>query len=241
MTPLTTREELLAALPGDWLLRQLANRWAAAEPAYALDGAVLMHHLWGHEPEPVVVGEPAGAATLTRAYWRAHGERPVSLPRAAGERLVAEDRVPEHEGWAFRWTTTAPETGEGAGWLDADDEVAEVLAKGFPDASMPAGHPDVRRWAGLRRDGRLVAVAADATQTAGLGFVASIATHPDARGTGAGLAVTAWITAALVAEHGRCGLWHMAHNTVAAAIYTRLGYRDDHPMAVVGQDPAPGR
>ena len=77
------------------------------------------------------------------------------------------------------------------------------------------------------------ACAADATLDERVGFLASIATHPDDRGTGAGAAVTAWSTAELVREHGACGLWLMAGNAVAAALYTRLGFHDEHPMAVL--------
>lgn len=227
---LTTREDLLGALP-DPLLEQLTNRWASGEPAYTHSGAVFLHHLWGDGPEPVVVGDPESAAALARAH--ADG-RAVSVPRAAGALLVAEDGWTEHEGWAYRLATVPPRLPvTGAEWVAGEDEVREVLEKGFPDASMPVGHPDVRRWAGIRRNGALVAVAADATGRDGLGFLASIATHPDARGTGAGTAVTAFATVALIEAEGRCGLWHMGHNAVAAALYTRLGYSDDHQMTVV--------
>lgn len=228
----TDPRDLLAALPGDLLLRQLANRWDPSLPAYALGGAVSMFHLWGDEPEIVVVGDPGDAYDLAR--FVAPSLRPwLSLPAGAGRRLVAEGWS-EEEGWAFRWTTEAPPVPGDAVWLHDDDEVRALLDVAFPHASMPVGHPDVRRWAGVRRDGRLVAVAADATQTEGLGFLASIATLPEARGTGAGTAVTAFATAELVREHGACGLWHMAANPSAIAVYDRLGYRDDHHMAVVG-------
>lgn len=225
----------------DPLLRQLANRWAESEPVHQLGDALALYHLWGGPPELVIVGDPDDAVELVRAL---RPPRVVSLPRRAAERLVAEDGYAAHEGWAYRWTDAEPLLpADGVGWLTDDDdaEVSEVLTRGFPDASMPVGHPDVRRWAGLRRDGRLVAVAADATQAEGLGFLASIATDPAARGTGAGTAVTAWSTRELVREHGRCGLWHMEGNVVAAALYTRLGYRDEHPMGVVVQERAPGR
>lgn len=232
MRPLTTREDLYAALPGDWLLRQIASRWAEDLPAYALGGAVVLHHRFG-DGDAVVLGDPDDAVALVDAYEAAHGPQRFSVPATAAGRL--EDRYEHEVGWAFRWTETAPTLpADGAEWRGPDDdEVRNVLTLGFPDASMPVGHPDVRRWAGLRRDGRLVAIAADASITEGLGFLASITTLPEARGTGAGAAVTAWATARLVEEHGRCGLWLMADNVVAAALYTRLGYADDHRMAVL--------
>ena len=239
--PLTTRDDLLAALPDDPLLLQLLVRWAADEPAYALGGAVGLFHAWGDEADLVVVGDPDDAYDLAVGFHERHPDRrfAMSAPRAAGERLVKEHGLVEHEGWAYRWTATAPTPPvSDVGWLPAEaaDEVRDVLTAGFPDASMPVGHPAVRRWAGLRRAGRLVAVAADATGVAGLGFLASIAGLPEVRGTGAGAAVTAWATAELVREEGRCGLWHMGDNLVAAALYTRLGFADDHRMAGVGPD-----
>lgn len=233
------RDALLAALPGDLLLLQLSALWRENLTWHAGDGAVAMQHLFSGEPDWAVLGDPGGAYALVRdlpldAY--------VSVPRATGDRLVAEGWS-EREGWAFRATHVPPGLPvEGAAWLppEADDEVRELLAEGFPDASLQVGDEHVRRWAGVRRGGRLVAVAADATVAEGLGFLASIATRPDARGTGAGAAVTAWATAELVREHGACGLWHMAENHVASGLYARLGYSDDHRMAVVSPRTPPG-
>ncbi|HEX8003976.1 MAG TPA: GNAT family N-acetyltransferase [Mycobacteriales bacterium] len=238
--PVAAPAALLAALPGDLLLAQLAAVWRDGLSWSARDGAVALQHLFGDEPEWCVVGDPGGAYHLAcDLAGELPAARDVSVPRVTGTRLLAEGWT-EREGWAFRATRVPPGLPvEGVAWLppEADGEVRELLAVAFPDASLPVGHPNVRRWAGLRRDGRLVAVAADATVAEGLGFLASIATAPDVRGTGAGAAVTAWATAELVREHGACGLWHMAGNAVASGLYARLGYSDDHRMAVVA---APG-
>ena len=232
-------DELYEALPGDLLVRQIAVRWAEHLPAYAYGRAVGLFHAWDDNPDLVVMGDPDDALVLARAFRAELPDRTqhLSLPRVAGERLAREEGLPVREGWAFRWTATPPVLPvTGAEWLPpaADDEVRGVLTAGFPDASMPVGHPSVRRWAGLRRDGALVAVAADTTGVPGLGFLASITTLPEARGTGAGAAVTAWATAELVQEEGVCALWLMAGNHVAAALYTRLGYADEHQMASIG-------
>jgi GNAT superfamily N-acetyltransferase len=228
---------LAAAAERDLLVRQLAARRATGLPVYGYGAAVALSHLFGDEPELVVTGPAGDAAVLVRAVMPVDS---LSLPRGAAP-LVAELGLHEVEGWAFRWTDTEPPLAGDAEWLptNAEDEVRDLLASGFPDAALPVGHPDVRRWAGVRRNGRLVAVAADATIAEGLGFLASIATRPDARGTGAGAAVSAWATAALVRAEGACGLWHMAGNVPAAALYTRLGYRDEHPMAVLRTPGAP--
>lgn len=239
MIPLTSPADVRATLPGSLLLRQIAAKQALDHPAYALGGAVGLYHAFGPEPDLVVLGDPDDAAELTRKIRAEHPELDgwASVPEAAGRRLVAEHGLARMDGWAFRWTGSPPPLPvTGAEWLTADDEaeVKDLLARGFPDASMPVGHPGVRRWAGLRRDGRLVAVAADTTLLPELGFLASITSDPDARGTGAGAAITAWATARLIEEHGACGLWHMSGNAVAAALYTRLGFHDDDRMWVVG-------
>jgi ribosomal protein S18 acetylase RimI-like enzyme len=231
---LADHDAIVAARPGDLLLAQLASYWRPGLPAYALGDAVGLLQTFGGGPELSVVGPPDDVAALVPAF----DTKDVSVPLAAAEAVVAQGFAVQL-GWAFRATRVAPPLpGTDVSWLpeDAGDEVAALLAEAFPDASMPVGHPAVRRWAGLRRDGRLVACLADASSVAGLGFLASIATHPDARGTGAGTAVTGWATAALVREHGACGLWHMADNAPAIAVYDRLGYTDVQPMAYLERD-----
>lgn len=234
MRALTDAAAVRAALPGDPLLLHVATRWVADLPAYANGRAVgLFCNLWG-EPDPMVIGDADDAVDVLRAIVNDLPETPwLSAPPATVDAVAKELGYEPADAWAFRWTDRAPDAtfaDEGA-WLppSADDEVRALLERGFPDASMPVGHPGVRRWAGVRRDGRLVAAAADATVTDEVGFLASITSDPDARGTGAGAAVTAWATAALLAEHPVCGLWHYGPNP-AALLYTRLGYRSDHDM-----------
>lgn len=227
-----------AALPGDPFLLHLASHWVPDAPAYAVGRAVGLHMNFWERPEMVVLGADEDAEALVRAYVERHEAHHMSVPEGIAHSL-SDLGLRQEVAWGFRATQIAPEVREPAAWLppSADDEVRDFLAESFPDASLPVGHRDVRRWAGVRRDRRLVAVAADATGAEEVGFVASIASRPDVRGTGAGAAVTAWITRALLDEHRYAGLWHMGDNP-AAALYERLGYTDHRPMAVVGPAPA---
>ena len=62
--------------------------------------------------------------------------------------------------------------------------------------------------------------------------LASIATHPDVRGTGLGAAVTAALTRQLLAEgHEVVTLGMYADNVVARRMYLRLGYRCAHEFS----------
>jgi predicted GNAT family acetyltransferase len=62
----------------------------------------------------------------------------------------------------------------------------------------------------------------------GVPHLASIATAAAVRGQGLGAAVTAWLTRALLAQHGRVTLGMYADNEVARRMYRALGYRDTH-------------
>lgn len=117
------------------------------------------------------------------------------------------------------------------GWLvDADQEVADLLAAASPLHSAAPGDRDVLRWCGIRSaDGRLVACAAHAEHVRGVPHLASIATLPDHRRRGLGTTVTGWLTRTLLGEGaGVVTLGMYADNTDARPVYRRLGFRNDH-------------
>jgi ribosomal protein S18 acetylase RimI-like enzyme len=156
------------------------------------------------------------------------GFRPVG-----DERLLSAlaDAVPELTLEArFVWMDTATPAPGGAGvaWLaDADlAEVGALLDRAAPESYARPGGTGVRRWAGWRDPGgALLAVAADAWSAPEVGFLAGVATDPPARGRGLAGAVCAFVTNALLAEHGRVGLMVDDWNTGALAVYRRLGFR----------------
>jgi ribosomal protein S18 acetylase RimI-like enzyme len=201
--------------------------------------AVAVHQHFGDDIHDwCISGDPADAAALFRELVAAGTHRSASLPWSAVESLGPGLDLADGDTRDFRGTNIAPavRSSYDVGWLDpaADTEVQDLLDSAFPTAAVQTGAVEVRRWAGLRDGaGRLVACAADATTAPTLGFVSSIGCAVDARGRGYGAAVTAWATAALVAEHGRAGLWVYHSNTVARRVYDLLGYRDEHRMAWV--------
>nr|WP_240973042.1 GNAT family N-acetyltransferase [Nonomuraea sp. FMUSA5-5] len=113
------------------------------------------------------------------------------------------------------------------GWLDdrAADEVARLLAADAPHSYAVPGAPGVRRWAGVRVDGVLAAVAADAWPAPTVGLLAGVATRASLRGRGLAGLVCGWVSRELVASYGRAALMVDDANVAAIGVYERLGYR----------------
>jgi ribosomal protein S18 acetylase RimI-like enzyme len=126
----------------------------------------------------------------------------------------------------FAWmdTTHAPALPAEGEWLNGDDGVAGLLTEAHPKSYAWPGATGVRRWAGIRRDGELVAAAAEAWSAPGVGFVAGVATRTDLRGAGLGTALCAFVTAELLREHGRVALLVDYSNGGALRAYEKLGF-----------------
>jgi ribosomal protein S18 acetylase RimI-like enzyme len=113
-------------------------------------------------------------------------------------------------------------------WLDnADlDDVADLLDDVFPRSYARPGRPGVTRWAGVRgATGTPVSIAADAWSAPRVGFLAGVATHPDARGRGLAAATCRFVVDELLVAHERVGLIVDYWNTGAIGLYRRLGFR----------------
>jgi hypothetical protein len=234
-------DDLDLARDDDPLLTHLLAYRIAGTPAYRLDGAVLFRYDYWSEVSAQVIGPASAGARLVAELAPVLTDvGGVSVPADSVPLLPHGLFAPERD-WRFRWTDRRPEApGQPAGWLTDDDrrDVEELLRDGFVDASVWPGDRRARRWAGIRDDsGRLVACAADCTASE-VGFMASVASRRSARGTGVGLAVTCWLTHALLDDYPRVGLWQYDDNVVATAVYDRLGYRDDHLMVAGALTPA---
>jgi ribosomal protein S18 acetylase RimI-like enzyme len=116
-----------------------------------------------------------------------------------------------------------------------------------PDAIVPLGEPDAdemlalatltapgpfRRetrlmgpFVGVRRDGRLAAMAGERTRVGDWAELSGVCTHPDFRGHGLGTRLSAFKTRAIL-ERGETPFLHAwSDNFAAIALYERLGYR----------------
>lgn len=186
------------------------------------------------DPEPAV---QLVAALADRGVLA--GVRRLGLPRVDSRVLGRYLPVSDPDHWEFRWTTTPPPPQPGqarvvrlgcadTGALDPGTAAAieALLDHAFPTSFGRTGDPGVRRWYGIWERNRLVACGADRSR-GGVGSLARIAVHPQARGRGLGATLTAAMAHAMCAEFDTVSLGVMVDNHRALRLYRRLGFA--HP------------
>ncbi|MFL6117343.1 MAG: GNAT family N-acetyltransferase [Catenulispora sp.] len=246
---LASAEELFALAGADYLLRtdaapeeSLAEpgaAWHAASGAFAFGGS-------GDGPGLVdwltVVGAPDSAGTLLRYALADLSRRPygISVPRGTDLSGIAFAEPEEWDYMVFdpQWgVTLAVQPGEERveevlPSRAADAEIGDFLHVANPGHSAKPGWDAIRAW-GVVRDasGEVLACGAYCRRGGGNGYLASVGTHPRARGQGLGAAVSAWLTRrSLAGGDGFCALGHWHPNDPARRVYARLGYRTTHRM-----------
>lgn len=240
---LTTAEAVLKASGHDAYVRVTWSLLRSPLVAFSTAGATAWVAMDASEQRPYLecVGEPAVAARIVAAALPEVPAADVSsgpratVPRGTPALLAAHGLVlPDAQDWDFRWTARMPPVIAGeehVRWLPAGDgaDVAALLAAASPTASARPGDAHVHRWAGVRRDGELVAVVADTSTSATSGLLASVAVHPDGRRHGLGTVVVAWLTRRLLEQGCRLvGLGMYADNQDGRRLYDRLGFADEH-------------
>jgi N-acetylglutamate synthase-like GNAT family acetyltransferase len=89
------------------------------------------------------------------------------------------------------------------------------------------------RYVGVRREGRLVAMAGERFRLPGFTEVSAVCTHPDVRGEGLGGALTLEISHGIRARGDEAFLHLLATNETAHRLYLKLGFRDRRQNVVV--------
>lgn len=116
--------------------------------------------------------------------------------------------------------------------LGADDvpEMLDLVARAQPGPFLPRTYL-LGRYVGIRRDGRLVAMAGERLRPAGWTEISAVAT--DERYRGAGLATRLVLdTVHTIHERGARAMLHAAAgNTGAIRLYEKLGFTLRRPMA----------
>jgi len=108
---------------------------------------------------------------------------------------------------------------------EADSAEMLALARLTEPGPFEAETWRMGRFFGVRRDGRLVAMAGQRMRPPGFVELSGVCTHPDARGEGLATRLTNHVTRAII-ESGETPFLHAwADNTGAIGLYERLGYR----------------
>ena len=152
---------------------------------------------------------------------------------------------PEPPGWAR--LVREPATQYVAGDLaelppEASREVTELTASDVPDLVRLAAETEpgpfgpnshrTGRWFGVRRGGRLVAMAGERMRVEGYGEVSGVCVDPSARGEGLGAVVTL-AAAHGIRERGDTPMLHVRDgNDGAHRLYRRVGFEVRRPVTV---------
>ncbi len=107
-----------------------------------------------------------------------------------------------------------------------DDDAPEmlVLASLTEPGPFLARTHRMGRFLGIRRNGRLAAMAGERMRFPGHTEVSGVCTHPDFRGQGLARRLSAAVTAAIQQRGDRAFLHVWATNATAIAIYRGLGF-----------------
>lgn len=144
------------------------------------------------------------------------------------ERLGA--RLGQGGNWDWMWTTQAPPVLPGeARLVELDDtrDARNILSLneiGNPTAESDPGGGRTQVWLGTWEDGELVGAGAIHLTPGGVPHLAGIVIHPEMRGRGLGVALTAGLTRRAIELAGVCTLGMYADNDRARSVYVGLGF-----------------
>lgn len=179
------------------------------------------------------VGPFCGVERLDPAGWRAL----AGLVGQGGVAVFLRAEVePTPDGWtelvrepAVQYVATdladPPEAADPVVELGPADstEMQRLVAETEPGPFGPESHL-TGRWFGVRREGRLVAMAGERMRVPGFGEVSGVCVHPSARGSGLGAVVTL-SAARAIGERGDTPVLHVRQgNEGAERLYRRCGF-----------------
>ncbi|MFO1012401.1 MAG: GNAT family N-acetyltransferase [Caulobacteraceae bacterium] len=132
---------------------------------------------------------------------------------------------------ATRFTPSAPHP-QIEPLSDADAaEMTELVRLTEPGPWLERTH-QLSPFLGIRRDGRLAAMAGERLHLDGYAEASAVCVHPDCQGQGLGAAMTRAIASRIVARGETPFLHCYAGNTGAIALYERLGFEPRRTMTL---------
>jgi len=246
---LDTHEEVLSATGGSAFVRYDLPS-ALDSPGWSLAGAVAVtRRTHTRRLGLLVMGLPQAAGalvgTLADAGLLPEGLRGVTVTRGSLDAVAPHLPPGQLSEWEWMCTTRPPDA------VPAEEDLATLSEGDLPAISAllelanpgtdarPFQHPG-QSWVGVRDGRRLLACGVEEPGVSGHPVLSGITVHPDSRGRGLGLAVTARLTREAVRRAGVCTLGMYSHNAVARRVYLGLGYGDVHEWSSRRLSPAAG-
>jgi ribosomal protein S18 acetylase RimI-like enzyme len=185
-------------------------------------------------------------SAIEAATTQAYADLAVDLPSGTEARLFRPVEEPLPPGWeqldSFPMlqmvATNPPERVDTTFETLSDTDspaMLELVAAAKPGPFAPRTIA-LGSFLGIRRAGRLVAMAGERLRVPGHVELSAIAVHPDARGQGLGVRLTRVLMAQVFAR-GEVPFLHVRPENSAVALYQRLGFRTRRELRVVWRRP----
>jgi FR47-like protein len=242
MQQLRSRVEVAEASGGDPQCMWAAQTLLTGGHAWAKDGAVVVGGPGLCGRDRLIVRGPAEAAVcLVRTVLDSLSPSYLLLgdPSLMSVLLARIDSLEPRGlfGWMDCIRRPLCQPVHQARWLSRQEWGAadQLLKIAYPKSFARPGVPGVSRWAGITdRGGSLTSIAADAWSAPGLGFLAGLAVAPEARRTGQGRDVSAFVLSSLMAAHGRVAMMVRDSDDAGIAMYAELGlaYRHQQMLGI---------
>ena len=115
----------------------------------------------------------------------------------------------------------------GTSILDPNDSRIDELLRHSESAHIFAGAPGTIRWAGVEKDGRLLAVAGQEVEVSGAAHLVSVCCDPEFRGMGYARAVCSRLVVEADSDGSPVTILEMyAANAAGRALYAAIGFTE---------------